>query len=605
MKKTELRGETMAASESARLQAALTRDALALVDETPSKEEMEGYADRVKNNFLKNLKLTVDLNLQDSEEFVQEAMVNIAKASGIKATVSDIQKWSNMSLEDLAELKVPGVDFVKFSDDVGATTAQAGLDVAGQVYGEAYSLFSLTDSMVSGGTLDVASAIQLGATAVSLASTVVSAAAGGAALGPYGAVAGVVLAGISYLSSSKAREQALWDQKVSIASQQTAAEAKRIDEFNATQKEIFWVKYKYRNQVKDEAVSEVADNWSAFEEDLGVRFGLRYFPGSAVPMRAGLYRKVAPNNYVKNGCTSLSGCLYFPEPTPQRVATLGFDKAQSELIDRLASRGLYLANPDASLDNQYVFTSQGFSAYHDRTLRAFSAYVGGGRYWNPPHERMTNIHVKSYANLLDELGCEMSEYCDPIARNNPIKCNKSPRKDTLPTPLDLCNEMWDKTRRSRLDNTGFAIDGGRYPLGEDIFNQFNAIRAKHPKEAANFSRRAFDASQRFWADLMGYLERDVQVANVFKTRINGDLLQSANAVGGELATALRLKSMLDTLGSSRIADLTQSEKHSVRAISPELAKSIDRRKSRDGLINNTMLAAGAGALGFGAWKKWG
>ena len=605
------------ASASADLLAAADAQAIQLVDSTPSKEEMEGNVARIKQDFLKNLKLGLDLDIADSEAFTQEVMNNIAKAEGIKATAKQIQQWSNMTYDQIAASgQSLGIDLGGFVNSTQLATAQAGLDTASKAYGDAYSLFSVTDGILEGKGLTAGEAVQLGATAVSLASTVIAGAAGGAALGPYGAVVGVVLAGVSYFISKSSAELQLYQDNLRRATATTAAEIQKMDTDNAQIYVEFSKKLDMMRKGRDQAVSEVADNWASYEEDLGVRFGLRYFPGSPVPPRAGTYTKIE-RFYTKpttvgallpHPCKSLAGCPYFPEPLPKRVAAIGYERAFAEMVDQLALKGQYLANPDLPIDSQYVMTEQGFSAYYDRTLRAFSAYVGGGTFWRPPNEIPLGIKVKGYGHHLVDLEYELADACSNTTAD--VSCNKSIAaliEQDRANRSNIENGLW-----ARMNNLNFANgywsaqDKVRYTdnYQSRTIDKLNQLRAKDAKKGQAIAAKVFERNAKFWIDLNRVLEAQHASTNVFKIRISADLLQTANAVGGELATSLRLQQLIASLGTRNIQQLTQSQK-SDRALSQDVVARIEKRKSRDDVLNNGMLAVGLGAAGYGAFKKWG
>lgn len=614
------------ASASADLAAGLEAEAVQLIDNTPSKEDMEGYVGTIKQKFIKNLKLNVDLSIEDSEEFTQELMANIASSTGLKASAADIQKWSQMTYDELSvAVNSAGVNLGGLANNTAIATAQAGLSTAAQAYGEAYSLFSITDGILEGKGLTANDAVQLGASAVSLASTVIAGAAGGAALGPYGAIVGVVLAGVSYLISKPTAALAAWEASKKVAAATTTAEVAELDRWNVERSKEFYARLDGMRLNKDRAVSEIADNWAAYEEELGVRFGLRYFPGSPVPPRAGVYVKTG-RFYTKDtgglgllpqGCTSLAGCPYFTEPHPSRVAAVGYQQALAELVDKMAEKSLYLANPDSSvpLENQYVFSEPKFSGYYDRTLRAFSAYLGSGTFWTPPNQRPLTIQIKNYGHHLSDLECTLADMCGGTSQG--LRCEEDAALkitwggDRL-AALRNCQELQVKDRYG-LNNVHFALgastvqDSLHYnsQYTQRLFNKFNELRAKDAKTGAKLSAMVFERGAKFWRDLNETLDNQNASTNVFKIRISADLLQTANAVGGELATSIRLQDLVNSLGTKNIQTLTQNEKRTNRAISPELATRLQRKQSRDGLINNGMLALGVGAFGYGAKNKWG
>lgn len=574
---------------------ALERDAVALIQDTPSAEYMEGEAERVRDNYVKGLKMTLDTaNVEDSEELMKELMNNVAGASGISAGVADITKWSTMTFDELAEqVDSSGRSLREFANGTAMASAQIGLDVASATYGESYQMYNVTAGVLEDGQLSVGEAVQLGASAVSFASTMVAGLAGGAALGPIGAIAGLVIAGISYLFTSASAQEAAWNAALSAAKDASDLEEQRVLQFNIEQGETFKEYSRLIWKAKDAAISEVADNWAAFEEDLGVRFGLRYFPGAPPPMRAGFarsvfvdtgsyvigkqYRKVARGDWYPVLCETLSGCPYFPEPHPNQVKKLGYDQAYLDMLETMQAKGLYLFDPNKDISSQFVMHSEvdypSQYDYFNRTIRAFDAYLGGGKFWVPEGQRVQAARAKDYRDLALDLLCGRS--------------------------TEVC---FNGSRLKYCDDLSFAKGKcGPYPSNQrdSAFNEVVRMKAKgieYPIQGQ---------AVKFWQNLMEDLANQGSATDVFKTRITGDLIQTSNAVGGEMATSLRLQQLMKSMGTTDIRKLSQGDKRSLTAVPTELKTKINRAKQRDGLVNTGMLAAGLTALGMGAHKKWG
>jgi hypothetical protein len=572
---------------------ALERDAVALIEDTPSADYMEGQAERVKEKYIKNLKMTLDTaNVEDAEEMMQDLMANVASSNGIKASVDDVQKWANMTFDELAQqVDSSGVSLRVFANETAMASAQIGLDVASSTYGESYQMFNVTSGVLEDGKLSVGEAVQLGASAVSFASTMVAGLAGGAALGPIGAIAGLVIAGISYLFTSASAQEAAWRKELAKAREAASLEEQKITAFNTEQRDTYKAYSDLVWKAKDSAISEVADNWAAFEEDLGVRFGLRYFPGAPPPRRAGFYQSVylGPGSYSISKqyrssdndtwlpilCETLSGCPYFPEPHPEDVKNLGYDEAYLKMLEGLKAKGLYLFDPNGNIDSQYVMNSETQYPpqldYFNRTIRAFDAFTSG-RFWVPEGQRVQAVAAKDYRDLALDVICGRSS--------------------------DLC---FNGRRLNYCDDLAFAKGSCRYNDADrnSAFNELVRMKAK------GIEYDIQSRSMQFWQTLMQDLADQGSNTDVFKTRITGDLIQTSNAVGGEMATSLRLRDLMNKLGTTDIRKVSQSEKRGLTAIPTELKSKIDRVKQRDGMLNGGMLLAGMSALGFGAYKKWG
>lgn len=587
----------MTVTASVSFRDALERDAVALIEDTPSAEYMEGESQRIQDEYLKNLKMTVDTaNLEDAEEFMKELMANVADAEGLKASVSDIEKWSQMTFDELASsLDSAGHSLSGFANGTAMATAKAGLDVASSSYGESYQLYSVTAGVLEDGKLSMGEAVQLGASAVSFASTAIAGLAGGAALGPIGAIAGLVIAGISYLFTSSSAQEKAWQGALERAREAVNLEEARVDSFNQNTLLEYKEYDKLIWQAKDSAISEVADNWAGFEENLGVRFGLRYFPGSPPPLRAGFYQQTTrwvsgsntPDFLIGKSfqtkqdgpvypvlCSSLSGCPYFPEPHPNRVEALGYDNAYIEMLEQFKKKNLYLFDPNRDINSQFVVNSeQAYPSQYDyfnRTLRAFDAYTSN-KFWVPQTKRIQTPAYKDYRSLAYEQICA-TEAGICFGGKKYVKCpDLEYLKGKCSYPNSIKDEAYTELVRMKAKGIEYDIHG---------------------------------AAMKFWQNAMEDLANQGSTTDVFKTRITGDLIQTANAVGGEMATSLRLRELMSSFGTTDIRTLSAQEKRSVTAVPASVRSKIDRLKQRDLALNGGMLVAGLSALGYGAYRKW-
>lgn len=607
------------AKASADFKAALDASAIALIDNTPTREEMEGYAAELKAKVLRNMKLPLDIDIKDSEQFAQQVMANAAAALKITATGQDIQRWAATPINELSAT----LGLEELADTTMMATAQAGLETASQAYGETYKLFSLTDNVLADGQLDVMEAIQLGASAVSMASTLIASAAGGAMLGPYGAVAGVVLGAISYFTSSVARAKEAKAAAMEQIYSQMEVERQRVNTYNMQELKRYEAGVEVLWEAKDSAVSMIADNWAAYEQELGVRFGLRFFPNSSPPPRAGIKKQGSQGMNIPVMCNSPGGCPYFPEPTPARIKAVGYEKAFLEMVDQLATKGYWLFNPAKKIENQYVMEEQGFSAYYDRTLRAFSAFLSEGNFWAPKHSRDTSVLMKTYGHHLVDL-YQTGRIPKLVLGQKTMLMGSDSRAYTAFS----CTSVPQPTGVTKVTNNVMFAKGkyvyGDTSLVEKNFAEWQAdakkcinstwestssgIKEKVSSRVGEnniqqVKKELYLGAERFWQDLNEALVKEQNAANVFKTRIAGDLIQTANAVGGELATSLRLHRLLSDSGSRNIQELASSNSN-LKALPTETITRLEKAQKRDNAINNTMLALGVGALGYGAKRKW-
>lgn len=569
---------------------ALERDAVALIQDTPSEEYMAGQSERVKEKYIRNLRMSLDTDVEESEEFMQELMANVASNNSVKATAADLKKWCNMTFDELAtQVDSSGKSLKYFSHETALASSQVGLDVASSTYGDSYQMFNLTAGVLEDGKLSVGEAVQLGASAVSFASTMVAGLAGGAALGPIGAIAGLVVAGISYMFTSSSAQQAAWNKQLNLARAAVELEEQKINAFNIQQRDTYRSYSTLIWKAKDAAISEVADNWAAFESSLGVRFGLRYFPGAPPPKRAGFYQNVymgpgvygiskqqlSGNTWQPVLCETLSGCPYFPEPHPSKVKQLGYSEAFVRMAEELKKKGLYLFDPSKDISSQYVMNNeQDYPTqldYFNRTIRAFDAFTSK-KFWVPEAQRVQAVAAKDYRDFALDLLCGRSS--------------------------DVC---FNNRRLNYCEDLNFAKGLCRYQDADRnaAFNEMIRMKAK------GIEYDVQGRTMQFWQTLMQDLAEQGSITDIFKTRITGDLIQTANAVGGEMATALRLRQMMDEVGTTDVRKLSQSEKRGITAVPSDVLNKISRVQKRDGILNTSMLLAGASTFGFGAYKKWG
>lgn len=575
--------------------AVLDESAEVLIQDTPPEPAMVGYAERVHQEFLRGTRFSLaHANLEDSRAFIEEVVANVAQAEGYKATGSDVKHWSSLSFEELeAESDSAGKNLGPLADGVAMASASAGLQVAGDVYKESLGFYSLGTGALEDGNISAQEAVQLGASASSFASTMMSSmGTGGVALGPIGAIAGLVLGGINFLTSSASSWEAY--QRAQLARARAAADAEKhvVDAFleeerakyEQWQQQVVW-------RARDTAVAEVADAWAGFEDGTGVRFGLRFFPGSPIPPRAGTYRstRIASRGGIflskyhggTGGepfeCDSLSGCLYFPEPHPSRVAAIGYRDAYVEMLEQMAARDRYLTTTPNNLKNEKDYVpsrAEDFPqyAYYFRTFRAFDSFLVNPstreqrRFWVPPAQRIKQLNWKTYEDLAYEWLCGNSRAC---------------------SALDLCTN--DVTCR---------YSSSQRKQGYDAM-----VSAFRYKESGGHDPKIPERARRFVESMQDKLARELHSSQVIKTRVMGDLIQTANAVTGELATSLRLEQLLGEMGD--LSRLSASEQRQVTALDPQTQAKVEREQSRDAVVNNGMLATGIAAMGFGAYKKWG
>lgn len=582
----------------------ISESAAELIDSSPNEEEMEGHAQKVRDKYLKGTgKFTVaNANLEDSQEFVKEVMANVSDSQKLDLSSAEITELSEASFDVLKDIN--GGEFL---DATALASAQAGMDAASEVYGESFKVYSLTSNILEDGKITTMEAVRLGASAVSIASTMLAGFAGGAAMGPIGAVAGIVLGGISFLGSQSAARKARWEARREASLKYVLGHESDVDSWLVEQRQAYADVRELVWEDRDIAVAEVADAWAAFEDGLGVRFGLRYFPGERPPRRAGHYRKVSDGGISwKLPCNVLSGCPYFTEPNPNRVKELqkthgeseGYRLAVVETLNNLAKNKKYITSTTDPFDpREYEYVNarnyEGLS-YYNRVIRAFDS-LALTNFWKPRSNRAGTVGWKNFKDLAYEWSVYYAETQHGKICSDPnlkIVCDSMVKdRNRIPELSKPCFESFDCHYSSKSQAYGF----------ENVVKYYTYFTKPHKDSEPDIWRRAAAFVQSMQESL-GAMNSET---GVFKARIMGDLIQTANATGGELATATRLKKLLSMAGDVDIRSMSAAERRDFKALDPDTLSKIDRSKQRDSLFNNAIFAAGVGAAGFGAYRKWG
>ena len=564
---------------------AVEAGAFELLVNTPDKSLMEEHAQEVMSEYLAGAgKFGLDnANLEDSTAYMENVIANIAKSKGKNLSVAQIKE---LTLKPFSEMSDREKDY--YLDAITVSSAQTGVNVAGEVSGNSYHLYSVSSGVLQDGRLTFSEAVNLGATAVSMSSSFMAGFAGGAAFGPIGAIAGIVIGGINILSSERSADRAMKAAREAEASRVIEAMIQYTDEYLDKSSSEYYSKRSIVWESRDSAIAEVSDAWATFEENLGVRFGLRYFPGSPAPPRAGFYERGykssgAPIIVKQRLCDTPSGCLYFPEPHPDRVSSLGLEAAFQEMLQQMSEDNKYLTSKGEDLS--HLLTGEDYELdpnyqgldYYNRAIRACNSFMPDPdfKYWVPRLKREDYRAWRSAGDIAWEWFC-----------GRPLQvpgCSRQPRYS--------CFESLD-CRYTRAQQQSGILEAKKWvsykPLGGH-------------KNEPDFPKRA----QQFVQDMYDKLSEFDNSTDVIKTRVIADLVSTANAVNGELSTSVRLNKLFQEMGASSISDLTQADARNLHALSPEVRKSFDRAATRNSLVNNTVLAAGAGAAGFGAYKKWG
>jgi len=294
-------------------------------------------------------------------------------------------------------------------------------------------------------------------------------------------------------------------------------------------------------------------------------------------------------------CDNLAGCLYFP-------GSSSFSKIQDALIywANMQKEGLLIGqksyfDPKYHAMNPYHF---GFIAenayggdlyaYYWRTMRAFDALVPNqpasdglpsGFWVHPGHERRGKQVLRDYGLLAWDWKCSVDPHgCQTFC--------------TYPSGKGCT--ISDATKRT----VGIAtVTGKQYA--------HNQARTKNPLD---MGQEAIDYVQEKFARLEG----ESDSVKVYRTRVLGDVIQTANAVRGEMETTKQLAGLAKTMGQNNLsfATMDSAAKSKVRVLDDEtrvVLGSLQKKKDSADSLKNTgvLLAGGLAAAGTYWWaKKW-
>lgn len=550
-----------------------------LLEDTPDASTMRGFSEKIQADYLQNLKLPgLDTTVADSEAFTKEVMARVAGKMGKRNTVADVNQWAGLNYSELSsEL---GVDF---TDMVINAQAQGVLDSASSVYGQSLTLGSVTENALADGNLSIPEATQIGASAMSTASSVMGAVGASVALGAACGMFAVIAVGVSFLSASGERYNAMRRAKLAQAATQIDLEAQVFNEALAAFEEEYNAEYQRYWDSKDTAVAFIANAWTGYQGEMGYDFDLRYFPGSPTPIRGGLMfdDKRTSTFYLSKvpTCENPVGCLYFPirGDSKSNRYVVHPDIDQSSPQASRISMAPYFAPPiDAGFLSGYE--------YYFKALRAFDAHVpnkfdSAGNpigFWVPPsHPMRKRQEIRRYAQIAAHWYCRVtSRTGSSIAPD--CRCPDEGFTSFLPEPPGC------PVRDSSNPAVGQLKKAQAY--------EKTSIMRPYVEEYLERKREIFD--------------RAAGSVPVYKVRVQSDLIQTANAVSGELAAIRRLGELKSEFGVNDLRSLSNTQKLSTKVLGelgPLLKKEGERRSN---IVNNLMLGAGGAAVAFGAYKKF-
>jgi hypothetical protein len=327
------------------------------------------------------------------------------------------------------------------------------------------------------------------------------------------------------------------------------------DEYQKTRRDIW--------EQADYAVSDVAQSWMRYEGELGVAFDLRFFPGEASPPRGGLWTL---GRTVDAACVPApampGGSLYFPRPPklpkvrPEnaRQDAERWRAVWSDYERQLLARGLFLQQcksgpvPKTQFhpvqEEAYKFTQYKF---FERSIRAFNALLpkSSGAFW--------------------------------VQTSDPRRDPKGWKRYT-----ELVYDMVSSISQDKPSSVA------------DAMRKYESLYAFHEEKGTSLPKHAdmFARAEQYAQGMFRDLFEEGELVSTFKTRVLGDLIQTASAVRAEIEVAKQLQGN-DLLGMN-MGSLSQSEKRSVEFFNPKVGNP----------LNSWVLAAGAVALGVGGYKYW-
>lgn len=565
-----------------------------LIQNSPTASQMAEHYEEVQELYRGVPELSFNdiknLVISEAEELSEEILAKVADAYGIPFTSTDIRDWAQQGADYLIK---EGKEYL--AEAATEAMAQYGVTAIYQNVSAKVApfigLIATTKEALEDGELSQGEIMTISTTAMTSAST---AFATGAAvgLGVVGAVLAPAAIGTAYLESIVAAEEE-FRRKARLAAQQQTAQSKA--ELNAFLQEAenqlneaddqLWLK-------KEQSISAVAQNWAMLEHQVGRSFELRFFPGDPPPLRGGWYRKqplTSGGSFMqKVACEKISGCPYFPGSESYKTLAESI-----QYFQRMQQNNLYLSK-DGIVDGKYhAFNPYQFPqiaqlyggsryAYYWRTLRAFDAFVphtldSSGRsagFWtHPGHElRMQKKRLKDFGLLAWDVLCARDPYkCRQLCIYSSGQCH-------IPEHV------------MRKTGEGFAEDAA---FAETVHNVASLDMAKEAMEYVD--------------ELFARMQEDYEAVDTYRTRIRGNLAQTAGAVRGEMAAAKRLGDVARIAGfqpnTQVVAALDKQAKKSIHVLDEQTRGAMgDLEERRQGLNKTFMLAGGALlAAGAGTW----
>lgn len=551
-----------------------------LINNSPTVQELKDTRDEIKEVALKglpvpdSLRSLESLDFKDGQQIAEQVVVNLLRANGLPASKEDALRILEKKSYELVQ---EGLE--ELSDEIaeacGEYGASAYLTTATEYAG--YAGFVVTSAKaLEDGKLTQGEIMGMGVSAMSTASSVMAAGAVATGLGVIGAIFAPVAIGVALFEAQNAAQREKKRKIDALAQKVVVEEESQISAF------LGGAEYAYRQENRkfwentDKSILAVADQWADAEKTIGGRnIGLRYFPSSPAPMRAGwqesYYNQELSKYRLRSlACTDPAGCEYFPfnemymtrSETEEALRTwyrdtggkvLGFATATRDTAFYDSRDSRLLVDPEYVAQNIHaneLFDRYGKDyAFYWRTIRAFEAFFpyapGSSNFWKLPgsKDRESFYPFPTYERLA----------------------------------LD-----WDRSgvvglRRwyaHRIEHYHGDFSGGDNP--------------------PRMNARAIDRVQQRFSEL----QRKNDSLYAIRTRIQGDLVQTSFAVAGERYTLKRFREIAAReglrLGKDSVAE-------TIRRIGTLKVVDTPVKVSPAAGMNNGVLVAGAALAGSAWW----
>lgn len=558
---------------------ALKQAQQALVSATETKKEMEEHAAFVEDAVLTGLpKLEKKINLEDSEDYAREAIVNAARSLGKDVTGVDVEKILNSSLDELLQENLyDHLEVAKLSVEGFSLSSLS----SGDITADAFGLVTLSAEALQEGKITAQQIKNIAVSAAKTAGSIMALAKGSLAFGPMGAVAAIPAMAISYLTGEIEKEKQLRRMGMEMAKAKVSREEHVI---NAQLSEVVRTYDGLKRdlwQNTDNVVSDLAKTWHRCEKELGVSFTLRFFPGEAPPPRGGYWTL---GETISAPCVPvpavLGGSEYFPyyyaiPRYREGMTKKQFTEAVKASIEKKQAwqqrRGVYTSACKAGPAPKEFYGSSEFPSttnwgtgyeFFSKTVRALNALVPVGveePIWAPEGHP-----------IREELE-EWASYRDLVYL-----------------------AQWEEIGRQPRSKKGAYED---YLLAHSIIEEYKLRDEPSGVTVPDM----FEVAQQYMESKFFGLSEEYGTLRSFQARVLADIVQTASAVRSEMEIVKQLNAAgyiveKPVLGS-KANSFSAEEKRAIQAQTPS-------GYSGSG-VNNAMLLTGSLVAAWGLWKRYG